>query len=396
MPEFELPVGPQHPALKEPESFRLKIDGEIVVEADVRLGYNHRGIEKACETRTYTQCLYLVERICGICSHAHATAFSQAVEALLGLEIPRRARYIRTIAAELERVHSHLLWLGVAGHEVGFDTLFMYAWRDREAVQDILEIISGNRVNYGLNTIGGVRRDIDPLQKESILGLLEPLTERTSYYARVVQEEGTFRGRVDGVGNLSKDMALALNAVGPQARGSGVPMDVRKDDPYAAYDEMPFKVITSERGDVLGRALVRVLELLESYKIIRHALENLPDGPIAVKAPKKVPAGETVSRYEAPRGENFHYVKANGSETPERVKVRAPTLANIPSLVHILKGAHLADVPIITAAIDPCFSCTDRKLQIAPAGGSGDPRVMTWEELRQYGIRWYKDHAGRA
>lgn len=391
MAEFEVPMGPQHPALKEPESFRFKIDGEVVVDAEVRLGYNHRGIEKACEERPYGQCLYLIERICGICSHAHATAFAQGVEALLGLEIPARARYIRTIVAELERVHSHLLWLGVAGHEVGFDTLFMYAWRDREGIQDILEIISGNRVNYGINTIGGVRRDIDGLQRDRLLALLDPLAERTAYYARVVQEESTFTGRVAGVGALAREEALALGAVGPQARGSGVTADVRREDPYAAYDEVPFDVITSDRGDVLGRAEVRVLELLESYRIIRYALEHLPEGPLAVKAPRKVPAGETVSRYEAPRGENFHYIRADGGEMPFRVKVRAPTLANIPSLIHILKGAYVADIPIITAAIDPCFSCTDRMIRLEPARRTGSARTISWEELRQYGIRWYKD-----
>ena len=390
MAEIQVPIGPQHPALKEPESFRFKIDGEVVVEADVRLGYNHRGIEKACESRTYAECIYLIERICGICSHTHATAFVQGVERLLDLEVPRRARYIRTIVGELERIHSHLLWLGVAGHEVGFDTLFMYAWRDREGVQDVLEIISGNRVNYGINAIGGVRRDIDALQKEKILGLLDPLTERTNYYAKVVQEERTFSGRVTGVGVLPKETAETLGAVGPQARGSGITLDVRKDDPYAAYDEIPFNVISSDRGDVLGRAIVRVLELLESYKIVRYALEHLPEGPIAVKAPRKVPTGEVVSRYEAPRGEDLHYIRADDTEIPARVKVRAPTLANIPSLVHILKGAYVADIPIIIAAIDPCFSCTDRMIRLDPAG-RGDAQTMTWEELRQYGIRWYKN-----
>jgi len=392
--EIVIPIGPQHPALKEPESFRFTVDGEVIVDAEVRLGYNHRGIEKACESRPYMQCLYLIERICGICSHTHATAFAQGVEKLLGLEVPRRALYIRTLVGELERIHSHLLWLGVAGHEVGFDTLFMYSWRDREAVQDILEIISGNRVNYGINTIGGVRRDIDAEQSAKILALLDPLTQRTNYYANVVQSESTFVGRVKGVGVLPKDVALELGTVGPQARGSGLTMDVRKDDPYAAYGEIPFEVATSDLSDVLGRAIVRVLELLESYKIIHYTLTHMPDGPITIKAPKKVPEGEAVSRYEAPRGENLHYIKSNGTEMPERVKVRAPTLANIPSLMHILKGSYVADIPIITAAIDPCFSCTDRMIRLESAGKSG-AQTKTWEELRQYGIRWYADGARR-
>ncbi len=164
MPDREkivrVPIGPQHPALKEPESFMVDLQGEKISAVTLRLGYNHRGIEKGCEERTYVQDVYLVERVCGICSHSHSTAFVQAVEEIAGLELPGRAKYIRTLIAELERVHSHLLWLGVAGHEIGFDTLLMYTWRDRELVMDLLAEITGNRVNYGINTIGGVRRDV--------------------------------------------------------------------------------------------------------------------------------------------------------------------------------------------------------------------------------------------
>ncbi len=177
--EVKIPIGPQHPALKEPESFLISLHGEKITASSVRLGYNHRGIEKACENQTYIQDLYLIERICGICSHSHSTCFVQAVEEIAGLEIPARARYIRTLISELERIHSHLLWLGVAGHEIGFDTLLMYTWRDREAVMDILALLSGNRVNYSMNTIGGVRRDIKPEQKEKVLKAIDILEERT-------------------------------------------------------------------------------------------------------------------------------------------------------------------------------------------------------------------------
>jgi membrane-bound hydrogenase subunit alpha len=178
MANIKVPMGPQHPALKEPASFDLILEGEQIIDSVIKLGYNHRGIEKACEGRSYTQAVYLAERICGICSHSHSTAFVHAVEEIAGVEVPLRAQYIRGIVSELERVHSHLLWLGVAGHEVGFDTLFMYSWRDRELVMDILALISGNRVNYGMNTIGGVRRDIDAEQAKKILGILDDLTRR--------------------------------------------------------------------------------------------------------------------------------------------------------------------------------------------------------------------------
>ncbi|MFA5139903.1 MAG: nickel-dependent hydrogenase large subunit [Elusimicrobiota bacterium] len=360
MAQVTIPLGPQHPALKEPGNFLLTLEGEKVVGAKVRVGYNHRGIEKACEARTYLQDIYLIERICGICSHAHTTCFCMAVEELAKAEVPKRAQAIRVLVGELERLHSHLLWLGVAGHEIGFDTLFMYVWKDREHVMDCLELVGGNRVNYAINTIGGVRRDIAPEMKTELLKRLDILEERTKYYVEVGTQEPTLLARCAGVGMLPKDVAIRLGAVGPTLRASGVDMDVRRDDPHLLYGELDFKVITSDRCDVLGRVIVRVLEVLESVKICREVLNNLPEGPIAVKVPRRIPPGEVVTRYEAPRGEDIHYVRSNGTEKPDRVKVRAPTLANWASMAHMLEGGRLADVPITIAAIDPCFSCTDR------------------------------------
>jgi membrane-bound hydrogenase subunit alpha len=386
-------IGPQHPALKEPESFLVHLEGEKITRAGVRLGYNHRGIEKACEDRTYIQDIYLIERVCGICSHSHSTAFVQAVEEIAGLAVPKRGLYIRTLIAELERVHSHLLWLGVAGHEVGFDTLLMYSWRDREVVMDLLAALTGNRVNYGMNTIGGVRRDVTDEQKRQILQAVDALEERTKYYISVATEEITLIKRLSGVGTVSHDDAVRLGAVGPTGRASSLPRDVRKDDPYAAYGELEFDVITSDQNDVYGRTLVRVGELMQTYRMIRQLVKNMPDGPIAAKAPRKIPAGEALSRYEAPRGEDVHYVRANGTEKPERVKVRAPTLANVQCVAHMLKDGYLADLPIVIAAIDPCFSCTDRL--IAVEGGDGFPggaggRTLNWEQLRLHGIEWHR------
>lgn len=388
MSEIKIPVGPQHPALKEPESFSLTLEGEQVVDAEAKLGYNHRGIEKACESRNYIQDIYLLERVCGICSHSHSTCFVQAVEEIAGVEVPARAKFIRTIVAELERIHSHLLWLGVAAHEVGFDTLFMYSWRDRELVMDILALISGNRVNYGMNTLGGVRRDIDKEESRKILDYIKNLTERTEYYIKLATNEPTFTGRLAGVGKLSREKALELGAVGPTARGSGIDFDIRRDDPYAAYGQIPFKVITDNHADVLGRTIVRVFELLESYKMIKYLIQNLPEGPLTVKVPRKIPAGEAISRYEAPRGEDIHYVRSNGTEIPERVHLRAPTLANLASIREMLKGGYLADVPIVIAAIDPCFSCTDRSIQVVQRGKGSE--IMNWGQLRAYSIDWYK------
>ena len=391
MHKVMIPIGPQHPALKEPESFLIAVQGEKITDFVVRLGYNHRGIEKACEERTYIQDIYLTERICGICSHTHSTAFVQAVEEIASVQMPKRALYIRTIIGELERVHSHLLWLGVAGHEIGFDTLLMYTWRDREVVMDILASITGNRVNYGMNTIGGVRRDISAEQIKEVLSGLKKLEERTKYYIDIATKETTIIKRLSGVGILSKKDALELGAVGPTARASGVDRDVRRDDPYAAYGELEFKVVTDDHCDVYGRTLVRCGELMESYKILRQAIKNLPEGPISIKVPRKIPAGEAVSRYEAPRGECMHFVKSNGTEKPERVKVRAPTLANVQCVAKMLEDRQLADLPIVIAAIDPCFSCTDRLFGVKEKGHNR--RVMKWDELREYGIHWYQ-HRG--
>jgi NADH-quinone oxidoreductase subunit D len=328
MAEITIPIGPQHPALKEPINITLKVEGEVIVEPILRIGYNHRGIEKAMEARSYIQNIYLAERVCGICSHVHSSTLVQGAEELLELEIPRRGLYIRTIFLELERIHSHLLWLGVAAHEVGFDTLFMYTWRDREIVMDLLELISGNRVNYAMNTVGGTRRDINDEQKKKLLKGMDALEERTKYYVKIATTEPTFLKRVEGVGILKKEVAKKLCAVGPTARGSGLRMDIRKDDPYAAYDEIPFEAITSDLCDVMGRTVVRVKELLEAYKIIKYAVNNLPAGEIRKKARRKISENEILSYTEAPRGELLYYIKSNGTEKPERVKIRTPTLAN--------------------------------------------------------------------
>ncbi len=360
MGRITFPIGPQHPALKEPESFRITAEGERVVDVDIRLGYVHRSIEASCIHRNYVRGMYLCERVCGICSHSHNNTFARAVESLLQLEVPRRAKFIRTLVCELERIHSHLLWLGVAAHEVGFDTLFMYVWRDREVVMDMLETISGNRCHYGMSTIGGVKFDLTPEIIAKCKEGLDVLDERTEYYQKVATEEGTFLKRVEGVGILTEQQARDLGAVGPTTRGSNVPYDARRAFPHDAYPEVEFDVITSDLCDVLGRTIVRVLETKQSVSICRQVLDKLPDGDIQVRAKPRVPEGETVVRYEAPRGELIYYMRSDGSDKPARVKVRTPSLANWPAAIAMLEGAYVADVPISIASIDPCMSCTDR------------------------------------
>jgi NADH-quinone oxidoreductase subunit D len=320
----------------------------------------HRGVEKLAETRTYQQNIHLVERICGICSQAHAICFAQAVEEIAEIEIPARARYLRTIIAELERIQNHFLWLGVAAHEIGFQTLFMYTWRDRELVLDLVEAMTGKRVNYGINTIGGLRRDLQPQHQELLQKTLNRLETRSTYYKKICKTEPTILKRTVDIGILPQTQAIALGAVGPTVRASGVANDIRKDDPYAAYDEIPFNVITSDGCDVASRLYVRLDELFESINIIRYALTHLPRGKIVEPAPRAIPDGDAISRVEAPRGEDFHYVRANGTNKPARLKVRAPTLANLLPLCNMFTGMNIADIPVVIAGIDPCIACAER------------------------------------
>ncbi len=382
-----IPIGPQHPSLEEPGSFDITLEGEKVINAVIGVGYNHRGLEKTCENRSYTQALYIIERVCGICSHAHGSLFCMGVEELAGVSIPARAEYIRVVVAELERLHSHLLWLGIACHEIGFDTVFMYAWRDREKVLDLLATLGGNRVNYGINTLGGVRRDITPDDKADILKTVAELEEELKHYLDLALTESTLISRLKGVGKLTAEEVRSFGAVGPVARAAGVVNDVRVVEPYGAYKEIKVKAVTDNNADVYGRTAVRIFEMVESLNTIRVCLDNIPDTPLTVKMPRRIPAGEVIVRVEAPRGEDVHFIRSNGTEIPERVRVRAPTEANWHGMKHMLEGGYLADVPITIAAIDPCYSCTDRAITLF---SKENTRVTDWAALRQYGIDWYK------
>lgn len=389
--KFIVPIGPQHPALKEPGHFEFMVDGEVVTGARVRLGYVHRGIEKGAEARNWVQNLYLVERVCGICSHVHALSLALGVEKLAKVTVPPRAQAIRTLVSELERIHSHLLWLGIAAHEGGFDTLFMYSWRDRETVMDLLESISGNRVHYSTNLIGGVKFDINQQQADDIRRGVDFLEERSHFYLKVVTTDETFLARTRGVGTMTNDQARSLDAVGPTARASGVEMDIRADAPYAAYADFPIHVITDTRGDLEARFVVRIKELFETFRLIREILAKLPPGELTTRVPRKIPAGETISRVEAPRGELFYFIKSSGGDKPERLKIRTPSLCNWASVMQLAIGHKLADMPMMLVGIDPCFSCNDRMFTIHSAkGANADSRQWTWDDLRRYGIEYYK------
>lgn len=385
--KFTVPIGPQHPALKEPGHFEFSVDGEIVTGASLRLGYVHRGIEKAAEGRNWVQDLYLIERVCGICSHIHALAYTLSVEKLAGVTAPPRAQAIRTLFAELERIHSHLLWLGVAAHEGGFETLFMYTWRDRERVMDVLELISGNRVHYSANVLGGVKFDVSPEQADAVREMVDYLEDRTEYYLKVVTTDETFLRRTQGIGLMSKEEAGRWGAVGPTARASGVVRDMRVDSPYAAYAEFPIQMVTDSAGDLEARFIVRIKELFESYRLIRTILDNLPEGELQTRMPRRIAPGETITRVEAPRGELFYFVKSSGGDHPDRVKIRTPSLANWSSITQVAVGHKLADMPMLLVGIDPCFSCNDRMVLVHD---KKETTEWTWDDLRRYGVSYYQ------
>ncbi len=384
---FVVPIGPQHPALKEPGHFEFTVDGEVVTAARMRLGYAHRGIEKAAESRNWIQDLYLFERVCGICSHVHTMAYAMGVEKLANVEVPMRAHAIRQIVAGLERIHSHLLWLGVAAHEAGFDTLFMYSWRDRETVMNILEQVTGNRVNYSANVLGGVKCDIGAEQTKVIKEGLDFLETRIRHYLEVVTTDAMFLNRTRGVGTITCEEAERFGLLGPTARASGLLRDIRVEAPYGSYPRFPISAVTATNGDLEARCEVRLSELLVTCFAIRTLIDNLPEGPLTVKMPRKIPAGETISRVEAPRGELLYYIKSGGGENPLRVHVRTPSLCNWVSVLEKAVGRQLADVPMLIAGMDPCFSCNDRMVTVKR---SDQQKTWSWKQLREYGIEYYK------
>jgi Ni,Fe-hydrogenase III large subunit len=358
---YRIPMGPYHPALEEPYKLDLVCDGEIVRDATLNIGFNFRGIEHLAETRNYIQVIALMERVCGICSNIHTLSICQAIEQIAGLTPPPRAQYIRVIMSELERLHSHVLWAGIAGKLMGFKTMFMTCFGVREKIMDVLQFISGNRVNYAMNRVGGVNRDIT--DSAMLLKMIEELErDMVKTVIPVFTTNRSALSRCAGIGVLTAEQARSCGVVGPTARASGLPQDIRRAAPYAAYAELEFNVPVETAGDVKARLVVRALEILESCKILRQALSKLPPGELHPEDEDlEFPTGKGFSRVEAPRGEVIYNVSwEEDSDTPARVHVRTPTYANMPAIRHMVRGARLADTPLIQASIDPCYSCTDR------------------------------------
>ncbi len=370
---FKISVGPVHPALKEPIQLNCLIAGEKIKSVDFELSQAHRGIEWIATRRNPIQILYLAERICGICNICHTISFCTAVEKIAGIEVPARAQYVRTMGAELERIHSHLLWAGVAAHELGFDSAMHYTWKAREKVLDVIELLSGNRITKGIPTIGGVRRDFEEKNHAKIIEAVEYYRSVFGKLKAIFLDDPVIKSRTKDIGVLTKKDALTLCAVGPTARASGIARDVRQDEPYAAYPDFGLKAITPDqltgeiKGDVFDRIVVRLLEVAQSADILEFCVKNMPGGkivyeekPIKLLAQLKGVHGEATGRLEAPRGEVFHYVKLVGEESPYSWKVKPPTYSNLLPWIPMLEGEQVADIPIIAASIDPCMSCCNR------------------------------------
>jgi NADH-quinone oxidoreductase subunit D len=355
-------IGPYHPYLLEPSVVDLQVVDGRVADATITVGFVNRAVEELMTKKTYRQAVVLAEHVCGICSNVHSLAFCQATEEILGVEVPQRARYIRTIVVELERLHSHFLCLGLLAHALHDGEHFVRIMADREALIRLLERVSGNRVHYGVNAIGGVRRDLTPERASDILGVLGQLESLAHFAVDALGADGALGKRIAGQGIVTGPEAIALGAVGPTLRASGIESDLRKEDGYAAYPDVTFDLIVETAGDVRSRFLVRARETLESIKIIRQLFDRLPDGPLTgeVREPNIRESREVLGRVEAPRGELVYFIRSNGTTIPDRVKIRTPTFANIAFLRRALTGAPVDDTRTIIESIDPCLSCTDR------------------------------------
>ena len=353
-----IPFGPQHPVLPEPLHIKFVVEDETVVDAIPQLGFVHRGLESLVRIKDFKQMVYVVERICGICSCIHAHCYCNAIEDMMGIVAPPRAQFLRVFWSEINRLQSHLLWLGLFADAFGFESVFHQFWRIRERVMDMGEVTAGNRVILSVNCVGGVHRDLNDDQKKWVLKQIDELEKEMRQLTKTMLEDYTVQERTRGIGVLSKEDAWKLGAVGPTLRGSGWDYDARQLG-FAAYGEINFVPVVEHDGDSYARCKVRFLETLHSMDLIREALNRLPDSELATKF-TGAPEGEGEFRVEQPRGELFYYVKASGDKMLDRLRVRTPTFANVPPLLAMLPGCQLPDVPIIVLSIDPCVSCTER------------------------------------
>jgi len=377
MHDFKLPIGPHHAAIDEPSCLRVSMDGNYIVEASLRLGYVHKGIEKLLEGKRIEQGLHIVDHICGICSVAHPSCYVMTIEKMLNYEPPPRVNYIRTLVSELGRIQSHIFWAGFMLHEIGFETMFAYFLRDREHVLEILERLTGNRVHFAIHKVKTVRNDIDNDDINFIKKKLDELEKNIFTYFRTVENDKVIKARLVDVGIISKRMARHYSLVGPIARACGIPIDIRKNYPYEAYKEVDFNIITKKDGDAFSRMLVRMDEIIESIKIIKQIIKNMPEGIIPQFTPIVIKDGMEIGIVEAPRGENFHLIKIKDGKI-DRARIRPPTFNFMSIFTKLLEGREIGDVPVILASMDPCYACMERVVVIK----NGSTEVMTGDDFK--------------
>jgi len=361
--EMVLNMGPQHPSTHGVLRLVLKLDGERVVGCDPMIGYLHRGIEKLCEHRDYTQVVLLTDRMDYVAAATNNLGYVETVEKLYGIEVPRRARYIRTILAELQRVASHLLWLGSSAGDLGALTVLLFGLRERELVLDLFEEYCGARLTYNTMRIGGQPVDVPPGWDRKILAFCDEQERKLPDYENLLTNNRIFLQRTKGIGVISGADAIAVGLCGPPLRGSGIARDVRKDEPYAAYDEMAFDVAVGTQGDTYDRYLVRLEEIRQSLRILRQAVQGLPEGPVMGKVARliKPPAGETYHAVEAPKGELGFFVASDGkSLSPYRMRVRPASFCNLQALPRLVIGHLVADVVALVGTIDIVLGEVDR------------------------------------
>ncbi|HDR1022459.1 TPA: hydrogenase large subunit [Pasteurella multocida] len=380
-----VPVGPLHITSDEPGHFRLFVDGEDIVDADYRLFYVHRGMEKLAETRMdYDQVTFLADRVCGICGFTHSVAYANSVENALGLIVPERAQWIRALLLEVERLHSHMLNIGLSSHFVGFDTGFMQFFRVREKSMTLAEILTGARKTYGINLIGGVRRDILKEQRNTCIQLIREMRQGFTELVDILLNTPNMKQRTVNIGRLENQIARDYSPVGPLVRGSGFRRDVRKYHPFSSYDKIPFETYHADSCDVFGRLSVRIKETFECMNMVEYMVDNLPEGPLLSEGFTYKPHKFALGITEAPRGEDIHWSMLGDNQKLYRWRCRAATYANWPVLRYMLRGNTVSDAPLIIGSVDPCYSCTDRVTVVDVRKRKA--QVIDYKEMERYGI----------
>ena len=380
----DVPLGPLHVTSDEPGHFRLFCDGDEIIDADYRLFYQHRGMEKLAENRmNYDQMGYLAERVCGICGYAHAIACIEAAEKAIKLEIPLRAQAIRVICLEIERLHSHLLNIGLACEVTGNYNAFMHIFRVREYSMELAQLVTGGRKTYGNVVMGGLRRDMTNHEIKKGIEIINKLDVQISEIWDAVMEDKRQLGRWKGVGVLDRQVARDFSPVGPNMRGSGFKRDNRYDHPYDFFKQIEFEVAVEHGCDVFAREMVRYKELKSSIHIIRQCFELMPQTPIMIDPVTMIkPENFALGHDEAPRGENVHWIMQGSAQKVYRWRCRAATYNNWPSLRYQFRGNNISDAALIVCSLDPCYSCTERVTLVDVR--TKKSKILTEKDLKKF------------